>query len=275
MMHTHSSRSTRAAFACCVLAASHAQGVHPGDVILEVQNGRIVTGSGYAANNAFIPERVFLSELGLAFPNFSGAPGFDCNPGTFPAGSRNGFRILDALRQWDGTSFSTIPAERMELAFSTLNRLTPTAPSVVEGFLLVVGSNGQWHRHLEYTLQAPASDGVYLLSLQLSSNAGTIQESEPFWIVFDQNAPASDVASATAWVQDNLVNAPQPCSDIDFNNDGLFPDTADIDDLLSVFSGGACSNPAGCDTIDFNADGLFPDTEDIDDFLTVFGGGTC
>ncbi len=28
--------------------------------------------------------------------------------------------------------------------------------------------------------------------------------------------------------------------DIDINNDGLFPDTLDIDSLLSVFSGGAC-----------------------------------
>jgi hypothetical protein len=31
-----------------------------------------------------------------------------------------------------------------------------------------------------------------------------------------------------------------PCDDVDYNNDGLFPDTADIDDFLSVFSGGAC-----------------------------------
>ncbi len=30
------------------------------------------------------------------------------------------------------------------------------------------------------------------------------------------------------------------CDSIDFNNDGLFPDTADIDAMLSVFSGGQC-----------------------------------
>ncbi|MFO0832267.1 MAG: M1 family aminopeptidase [Phycisphaerales bacterium] len=64
------------------------------------------------------------------------------------------------------------------------------------------------------------------------------------------------------------------CNDIDFNNDGLFPDTADIDDFLSVFSGGACSSGA-CDPIDFNNDGLFPDTADIDSFLSVFSGGPC
>jgi hypothetical protein len=64
------------------------------------------------------------------------------------------------------------------------------------------------------------------------------------------------------------------CDSIDFNNDGLFPDTADIDDLLSVFSGGPCST-GNCNDIDFNNDGLFPDTTDIDAFLNVFSGGPC
>jgi hypothetical protein len=53
------------------------------------------------------------------------------------------------------------------------------------------------------------------------------------------------------------------------------PDTLDIDDFLSVFSGGPCSNDPNCDAIDFNGDGLFPDTADIDAFLAVFSGGTC
>jgi hypothetical protein len=38
---------------------------------------------------------------------------------------------------------------------------------------------------------------------------------------------------------DDLRNASR-CNDIDFNNDGLFPDTLDIDAYLSVFSGGPC-----------------------------------
>ncbi|MFO0830321.1 MAG: GDSL-type esterase/lipase family protein [Phycisphaerales bacterium] len=66
------------------------------------------------------------------------------------------------------------------------------------------------------------------------------------------------------------------CDDLDFNNDGLFPDTSDIDAMLGVFSGGACPSADGwCDTTDFNRDGLFPDTQDIDDFLRVFSGGSC
>ncbi len=65
------------------------------------------------------------------------------------------------------------------------------------------------------------------------------------------------------------------CDTIDFNNDGLFPDTSDIDDFLSVFSGGACSNDPNCSDIDYNNDGLFPDTLDIDAMLSVFSGGAC
>ncbi|MFO0830445.1 MAG: hypothetical protein U0637_01255 [Phycisphaerales bacterium] len=64
------------------------------------------------------------------------------------------------------------------------------------------------------------------------------------------------------------------CDAIDFNGDGLYPDTADIDDFLSVFSGGPCSTGT-CSDIDFNNDGLFPDTADIDSLLSVFSGGPC
>jgi hypothetical protein len=65
------------------------------------------------------------------------------------------------------------------------------------------------------------------------------------------------------------------CNDLDFNNDDVFPDTGDIADFLSVFSGGACSNDPNCDSIDFNNDGVFPDTSDIEAFLRVFSGGDC
>jgi hypothetical protein len=64
------------------------------------------------------------------------------------------------------------------------------------------------------------------------------------------------------------------CDSIDFNGDGLFPDTDDISQFILVFGGGAC--PTGtCGDIDFNNDGLFPDTADIGTFIRVFGGGDC
>ncbi|HEX2838770.1 MAG TPA: hypothetical protein VHN77_11675 [Phycisphaerales bacterium] len=65
------------------------------------------------------------------------------------------------------------------------------------------------------------------------------------------------------------------CNDIDFNNDGLWPDTLDIETFLTVFSDGCMGADPPCDPIDFNNDGLFPDTADIEAFLRVFSGGTC
>ena len=65
------------------------------------------------------------------------------------------------------------------------------------------------------------------------------------------------------------------CDTIDFNRDGLYPDTNDIDEFISVFSGGPCSNDPNCGDIDFNNDGLYPDTTDIDALLSVFSGGPC
>ncbi len=71
------------------------------------------------------------------------------------------------------------------------------------------------------------------------------------------------------------VTCDPTCDSIDFNDDSLFPDTMDIDDFLTVFSGGPCSNDPNCGDIDFNNDGLFPDTLDIDSLLGVFSGGEC
>ena len=73
------------------------------------------------------------------------------------------------------------------------------------------------------------------------------------------------------------VRTQDGCNFIDFNRDGLYPDTADIDSLMCVFAGGVCGceEPTWCDSIDFNNDGLFPDTLDIDAFLSVFSGGPC
>jgi hypothetical protein len=83
-----------------------------------------------------------------------------------------------------------------------------------------------------------------------------------------------------AITQDDVVVTVLPaptCNDIDFNNDGLFPDDADLIDFLNVLAGGECStNPApGCDAIDFNNDGLFPDDADLVTFLNVLAGQPC
>lgn len=65
------------------------------------------------------------------------------------------------------------------------------------------------------------------------------------------------------------------CTDIDFNNNGVYPEDQDLIDYFRELGGaGDCPFPA-CDTIDFNRDQVFPDDRDLIDFLTVLAGGTC
>ena len=87
----------------------------------------------------------------------------------------------------------------LEIAFSTLSVTTPTGPGVVEGFSLSVGGNGQWHRHLEFALLGPAETGIYLFTMQLHSSAG-LEDSEPFWIVFNNGEDEAEHGAAVDWV---------------------------------------------------------------------------
>jgi hypothetical protein len=245
---------------CGMVGSAAAQ--HAGDVLLSVVNGRIQTGAVLDGGGVDLDERVFISTLGVAFPDFADDPGFDNLPGTFPANTSVGFRLTAALRVWDGAAFETVPEERVEVAFGPLGPVvTPTADEVVEGFTIRVGSNGQWHRHYEYTLASPARTGVYLMEMTLYSTAGGIGESRPFWVVFDQNESDATVATAAAWVA-----ATKLCR-ADFNGDG-FLDFFDYDDFVNCFETGACGESTG----DFNGDG-FVDFFDYDDFVAAFEAG--
>jgi hypothetical protein len=63
-----------------------------------------------------------------------------------------------------------------------------------------------------------------------------------------------------------------PCTDIDFNNNGVFPEDQDVVDFFSVLAGSDCPT---CDAIDFNGNGVFPEDQDVIDFFTVLAGGSC
>jgi hypothetical protein len=246
---------------------------HEGDIILNTATGTIQTGSLNATT--FQERRIFVAELGFIAPFFTSDPGFDNLPGTFAVGSRVGFTVRDALRKWTGTDFNEVGPERLEIARSTLVTNTPMTPATVPGFTLATGTNGQWHRHYEYTLFAPAPhvprDGVYLLQMSLWTNTGSPAESQPFYILFDNNAQPSDVLAAQQFVE-SVINPPAGCDDIDFNNNEVFPEDQDVIDFFGVLAGADC--PA-CNDIDFNNNGVFPEDQDVIDFFTVLAGGTC
>ncbi|MCA9231621.1 MAG: hypothetical protein KDA57_13300 [Planctomycetales bacterium] len=174
--------------------------IHSGDVELGVADGMIVTN-----------ERVYDAEFGEIIPNEVDEPGFDSLPGTFPTGSSIGFTILDSLRKWNGTDFATIPTETVSIAFGTSLGpvVTPVTPSLVNGFHLNVSSDGSWHRHYDFVLNTPQSKGIYLLQLQLSSSDPTIDPTDPFFIVFNQNDSVFNHDAAIGFVE-SLLLVPEP-----------------------------------------------------------------
>ena len=62
------------------------------------------------------------------------------------------------------------------------------------------------------------------------------------------------------------------CDDIDFNNNGVFPEDQDVVDFFDVLAGGSCPF---CADIDFNNNGVFPEDQDVIDFFNVLAGGAC
>ena len=73
------------------------------------------------------------------------------------------------------------------------------------------------------------------------------------------------------------VCGPAGCDDIDFNNNGVFPEDQDVIDFFDVLAGGTpatCDPVAGCNNIDFNNNGVFPEDQDVIDFFDVLAGGT-
>ena len=243
------------ALACTIAPAALAQ-VHSGDIALTLNANTITT------NATSGPDRVFTATLGESFENFTSDPGFDCLPGTFPTSSRIGFTIEGALKRWTGSSFAFPIDERLELAFgggAGFSVLSPTFDTATTGFSLAVGSNGQWHRHLEYTLLSPATDGIYLLPLSLFSTNPSIAPSETFYILFNQNAPTTDLEAAVQWVRDNILN---PFCPADWDHSG----GVDGDDVIAFFGQWDQSNA------DFNNDGG-TDGDDVIAFFAAWDSG--
>jgi len=242
------------------------------DVQVAVENGRLVTGrvDFTQPGNPIDPTwRVFEAAFG-EFPGFTDDPGFNASSGSgLPQGTLLGFDILDAVRKWNAgnQNFETIPAETILVTFGGSSNATSPLEcnGSTPGFWFASASaTGTIHSHVGYFLNAPQSDGVYLLKLRLrTSNAG-IAPSEPFWVVFSQNDLAGRSAAA-AYVR--AMIEPDPCGS-DFNGDGAV-NGADLSVLLSTF--GRCV--LGGSAADANGDGVI-DGADLSVLLSNFGR-TC
>ncbi len=158
------------------------------------------------------------------------------------------------------------------------------------GFSAPMNHSNELYNNDAWTMTRNASDVTFACAqaFAINANANALRwgNMNNFWFdattapaVGVQNASLglfkpSAVPSITLAVTAPAAPPAPVCDGIDFNNDTFAPDTLDIDDFLSVFSGGPCST-GNCGDIDFNNDTLFPDTLDIDALLSVFSGGPC
>lgn len=243
--------------------ASAAIAQHAGDVLLTLESGRIITNSQPGP----VPARVFLSEMGELGPHFAEDPGFDSLPGTFPTPGAIGFRLRGPVLRWTGTEFAQIDSPIFSIAFATLGPvLTPVCNTEAEGFTINIGSNGAWHRHLEFTREEPDAPGVFALELELFATNAAIGDSRPFWFVFNDGADEADHEAAAEWVENHLV--PQLCP-ADFDRDGTLG-VPDIFAFLTVWFAG----PGSPDSYRADFDGsCTADVSDIFNFLSAWFTG--
>ncbi len=188
------------------LLASPALAQIEGDVHFTVESGKVTIGLIAEDESFTVPGlRVFFGELGLDIPNVGTDPGWLALDGAFAASTPISFDFLGSLKRWNGSSFSAATPETMTLAFGPANATTPAADILSPGFALNTDDEGGLHDHPSFTLNAPGSDGIYLLPLQFS--APGLTASDPVWMLWGQNASESDIAAAYDY---SLVNIPAP-----------------------------------------------------------------
>ena len=178
------------------------------DVWVFVEDGRIKTGSADVDESIFETHvRVFESELGEVTPNFTDEPGFFSQ--TLTAGTTIGFNIVDSLRVWNGTDFNTTASVDMTLwqAFGipgSPSSTTPGSPGTeVGGFdFATADALGMIDDHPDFVLNAPATDGIYLLTLELTSPG--LDKSLPIFLVLNQNMSEEMHEAAAEYAEANV-----------------------------------------------------------------------
>ena len=191
--------------------------VHATDVILTVQNGRIVTGrvdNGVTVSPRYVFQGI-LGETGIPGVTFN--PGCDSEDGTFVPNTPVGLTIRRSLRIWNGQNgFDLLPGSppvtTMNLVKNTTTISTPASdpPNCGIGDSLALGlanSVGRLHQHPAYQLIGQSDTGIYLLELQVWMNDSSTGVSDPIAILLNQNETLANADAAFAWAEAHFHSA--------------------------------------------------------------------
>jgi hypothetical protein len=240
-------------------------------LLVDGEGGRFVTGAVDFDQGGGVLEgvRVFCRDFGEAGqPQFTDDPGFSSPDGSLPANMLVGFDLVDALRVWDAAAqdFETVAPETISVNKFAAVATTPASP---EGFapgfwFAATGVSGGMHEHINYFLNAPAGNAIFLLTMALRTDHPTFEDPAPIFIIFNHNAPDAEAQMALAKAHVENLIAPPACSgDIDGDND---TDVLDFAQFLTEF--GTDVEPGT--GADLNADGSV-DVLDFALFVADFG----
>ena len=169
----------------------------------------------------------------IGWPGFAYGFGYDAttNPEPFPVGSKFVLGFIDGLKSWNGSAFADAGASEAEayrgtsVAPSALARTSDSGPFASLEFpggagISYASEGSEVHNTVNYRMLGDGNsdtsflpDGIYLLSMQLSSSDQSIAASDPFYFMLTKNG-ASDLEEAIAWlpIDSSLVQVivPEP-----------------------------------------------------------------
>jgi len=258
------------AFALSIGSAASAQVTpHITDFQMRLDaDNRIETGAFTEQGELVWGDRVLPTVLGATGDvNFTGDPGFENEPGTFPVGYGLGLTIRAALREWDGQDFDQVATQPLILVKFFSQVPTPAVDTPTPAFSFgAANGDGYFHHHVGYAFDASdAVEGVFLLELELwSGDAGNVV-SDPLFILFAQGGAAvAELDAAEEWVELNRIGGDACVADLAEPTGVL--DLADIDAFITGFASG---DPAADIAGPFGV----LDLADIDSFITSFQSG--
>lgn len=154
----------------------------------------------------------------VGWPGFAYGFGYDAttNPAPFPVASRFILSLTAGLKSWDGAAFVDAGVTEAEVyrgssaAPSALAKTTDVGPFANVMFpgaagITFAAEGSEVHNTVNYrmvgdgtSILSPLADGIYLLSLQMSSTSASIAASDPFYFVLSKNGSPAAIAAASA-----------------------------------------------------------------------------
>lgn len=152
----------------------------------------------------------------VGWPGFAYGYGYDAttNPAPFPLGSKFTLGFTAGLKSWNGAAFVDAGVTEAEIyrgssaSPSALAKTTDAGPFASVQFpggagIAFATEQGDTHNTVNYrmvgdgsSILSPLSDGIYLLSLQLSNTSPSVAASDPFYFVLSKNGSPAGIQAA-------------------------------------------------------------------------------